>query len=356
MHAGNIADPVTLMPEVGGGEGPLRDSSSWSSSATAAWSRKRPSTRSGRGTASTGSARSSPGGSARWSRAASSSSTCSTSATCSDSPIPIIRASGWWPAAIPSWQAARPRARGPAAGDRGVSGGNPSPGRGRLKGADRISLAVGKVVNRYKVAKHFDLDIGEAAFSFARNAEKIAGEAALNGLYVIRTSLAADRMAPAERVRSYKALIGLERAFRTMKSVDLKIRPIHHLLEDRVRAHILLCMLAYYVEWHMREAWRELMFADEDQEAKASRDPVAPASDRPRRSRKPARANSTTYQRHGDLHGPHHPQRPPAPRPRTHRHHQPVDRKPTSQISPSPSEKREISTFDKRIFRLKTLD
>ena len=116
---------------------------------------------------------------------------------------------------------------------------------GRLKGADRIGLSVGKVVNRYKVAKHFHLDIGETAFSFARNAEKIAGEAALDGLYVIRTSLAAERMAADECVRSYKALTGLERAFRTMKSVDLKVRPIHHRLEDRVRAHIFLCMLAY---------------------------------------------------------------------------------------------------------------
>lgn len=148
---------------------------------------------------------------------------------------------------------------------------------GRLKGADRIGLAVGKVIDRYKVAKHFDLDIGETAFSFARNAGKIASEAALDGLYVVRTSLAPERMAAAECVRSYKSLGQVERAFRTMKSVDLKVRPIHHRLEDRVRAHIFLCMLAYYVEWHMLEAWRELTFADEDREAKASRDPVAPA-------------------------------------------------------------------------------
>ena len=148
---------------------------------------------------------------------------------------------------------------------------------GRLQGADKIGLAVGKVVDKYKVAKHFDLDIGDTAFSFARNAEKIASEAALDGLYVIRTSLAAEQMTPDECVRSYKALGQVERAFRTMKSVDLEVRPIHHRLEDRVRAHILLCMLAYYVEWHMLEAWRELTFADEDQEAKASRDPVAPA-------------------------------------------------------------------------------
>jgi hypothetical protein len=96
---------------------------------------------------------------------------------------------------------------------------------GRLRGADKIGLSVGKVVNRYKVAKHFHLDIGETAFSFARNAEKIAGEAALDGLYVVRTSLAAERMAPAECVLSYKSLGQLERAFRTMKTVDLKSVP-----------------------------------------------------------------------------------------------------------------------------------
>ena len=148
---------------------------------------------------------------------------------------------------------------------------------GRLKGADKIGLAVGKIVNKYKVAKHFDLDIGTAAFSFSRNAEKIASEAALDGIYIIRTSLAAGRMDAAECVRSYKSLTQVERAFRTMKTVDLKVRPIHHRLETRVCAHIFLVMLAYYVEWHMREAWRELLFADEDQDAKAMRDPVAPA-------------------------------------------------------------------------------
>src|SRR3712207_426970 len=111
---------------------------------------------------------------------------------------------------------------------------------GRLKGADQIGLAVGKAVNRYKVAKHFDLDIAETSFSFARNAQRIACEAALDGLYVIRTSLAPERMSADECVRSYKSLSQVERAFRTMKSVDLKIRPIHHRLEDRVRAHIFL--------------------------------------------------------------------------------------------------------------------
>jgi transposase len=148
---------------------------------------------------------------------------------------------------------------------------------GKLQGADAIGLRVGKVVNRYKVAKHFELAIADASLSFARKHEAIAAEAALDGIYIIRTSVAAQRMDAADCVRSYKALANVERAFRSLKTVDLKVRPIHHRTADRVRAHILLCMLAYYVEWQMREAWRELMFADTDQAAKATRDPVAPA-------------------------------------------------------------------------------
>jgi transposase len=148
---------------------------------------------------------------------------------------------------------------------------------GRLTGADRIGVAVGKVVNRYKMAKHIALDIADDAFTFARKHEQIEREAALDGIYVVRTSLGVERMDAAACVRSYKALTQVERMFKTMKSVDLKVRPIHHRLADRVRAHIFLCVLAYYVEWHMREAWREMMFADEDQAAKADRDPVKPA-------------------------------------------------------------------------------
>jgi transposase len=148
---------------------------------------------------------------------------------------------------------------------------------GRLAGADAIGLRVGKVVNQYKVAKHFELAIGDNSFTFARKHDAIAAEAALDGIYIIRTSLDAQRMDAPDCVRNYKALANVERAFRSLKTVDLKVRPIHHRTADRVRAHILLCMLAYYVEWHMREAWRELMFADTDQQAKAQRDPVAPA-------------------------------------------------------------------------------
>jgi transposase len=152
---------------------------------------------------------------------------------------------------------------------------------GKLAGADQIGLRVGKVVNQYKVAKHFELTLGETAFSYQRRRESIAAEAALDGVYIIRTSVPAAKMDAADCVRNYKALANVERAFRSLKTMDLKVRPIHHRTADRVRAHIFLCLLAYYVEWHLREAWRELMFADTEQQAKATRDPVAPAQRSP---------------------------------------------------------------------------
>jgi hypothetical protein len=148
---------------------------------------------------------------------------------------------------------------------------------GRLAGEAEIGLRVGKAVNRYKVAKHFALTIKDRVFAFQRKAETIAEEAAVDGLYVIRTPVRAADMDAPTCVRNYKALCNVERAFRCIKTIDLKVRPIHHRLENRVRAHIFLCMLAYYVEWHMREAWRPLLFSDEDQAAKRDRDPVAPA-------------------------------------------------------------------------------
>ena len=148
---------------------------------------------------------------------------------------------------------------------------------GKLVGKDKIGVAVGKVVNQYKVAKHFELTITDDAFTFTRLADSIAAEAALDGLYIIRTSVKAERMDAPTCVRTYKSLAQVERAFRSIKTMDLKVRPIHHRLENRVRGHIFLCMLAYYVEWHMRDVWRELMFADEDQAAKLVRDPVAQA-------------------------------------------------------------------------------
>ena len=149
--------------------------------------------------------------------------------------------------------------------------------RGRLRGREAIGVRVGKVVNKYKVAKHLRLEIHDDRFAFQIDEARVAAEAALDGLYVIRTSVPPERLDAAEAVRSYKRLSDVERAFRSLKTIDLKVRPIHHRLAPRVRAHLFLCMLAYYVEWHMREAWRPLLFADEDQAAKQTRDPVAPA-------------------------------------------------------------------------------
>jgi transposase len=150
-------------------------------------------------------------------------------------------------------------------------------GKGRLHGKDKIGLRVGKVLNRYKVGKHFKLDITDHGFDYAIDGTKVAEEAAIDGIYVIRTSLPKERMEAEDTVRSYKLLTQIECAFRSFKTLDLKVRPIHHRLAKRVRAHIFVCMLAYYVEYHMIEAWRPLLFCDEDQEARAGRDPVAPA-------------------------------------------------------------------------------
>lgn len=153
--------------------------------------------------------------------------------------------------------------------------------RGQLKSADEIGLRVGRVANKYSVAKHFKLEISDGSFTFYLLSQKVAAEAALDGIYVIRTSLGSERLSTEDTVRSYKLLSHVERAFRSFKTVDLKVRPIFHHLETRVRAHIFLCMLAYYVQWHMLEAWRELLFSDEDQQAHLTRDPVAPAERSP---------------------------------------------------------------------------
>jgi Transposase DDE domain len=160
--------------------------------------------------------------------------------------------------------------------------------RNPLQGQDRIALRVGGVLDRYKMRKHFQLSIEDTGFSFTRDAESIAREAALDGIYVIRTSVSATALSADEAVRSYKRLAQVERAFRSLKSVDLKVRPIHHRLEQRVRAHILLCMLAYYVEWHMRQALAPILFDDDDPAAaQAARSSVvAPAQRSPRAQRK----------------------------------------------------------------------
>ena len=147
--------------------------------------------------------------------------------------------------------------------------------RGYLKDADKIGVRVGRVINKYKMAKHFKLEITEKKFCFEIDEEKVSEEAALDGIYVIRTSL--KELSAADAVRHYKSLSQVERAFRSIKTMDLEVRPINHHLEKRVRTHLFLCMLAYYVKWHMMEAWRPLLFADEDQQTKQTRDPVAPA-------------------------------------------------------------------------------
>ena len=149
--------------------------------------------------------------------------------------------------------------------------------RGGLAGEAAIGVRVGRVINKYKVGKLFALQISERALQYSVREDQVAAEAALDGIYVIRTGLPKKHMSAAEAVLSYKALTNVERAFRSLKSVDLHVRPIHHRLETRVRAHIFLCMLAYYIEWHLLETWRELLFSDQDQAAKATRDPVAPA-------------------------------------------------------------------------------
>jgi hypothetical protein len=149
--------------------------------------------------------------------------------------------------------------------------------RKRLRGTDKIGVRVGRVVDKYKMAKHFELTIEAQRFAFRIRDEHLAQEAALDGIYILRTALRAKSMDAPQVVRSYKSLSDVERAFRCLKTVDLKVRPIHHRLAERVRSHIFLCMLAYYVEWHMRAVWRSLLFADEDQQAKTVRDPVAAA-------------------------------------------------------------------------------
>ncbi len=144
--------------------------------------------------------------------------------------------------------------------------------------ASEIGQKVGKVINRYKVGKHFALTIQDGLFQCRRNEESIEREMRLDGIYVVRTSESAEEMSAADTVRQYKGLSQVERAFRCLKGVDLLVRLIRHFTSDHVRAHIFLCMLAYYVEWHMREALAPLLFDDEHlQELRVTRDPVAPA-------------------------------------------------------------------------------
>ncbi|MEA3307185.1 MAG: IS1634 family transposase [Elusimicrobiota bacterium] len=136
-----------------------------------------------------------------------------------------------------------------------------------LNGKDKIGLRAGAVINKFKMSKHFNLSITKNSFSYERNEKKIKAERALDGIYVIRTSTSRQELNAKDTVRAYKNLSVVERAFRSLKTIDLKVRPIYHRLEDRVRAHVFLCMLSYYVEWHMRQSLKSALFDEEDKEA-----------------------------------------------------------------------------------------
>jgi hypothetical protein len=162
-----------------------------------------------------------------------------------------------------------------------------------LRGADKIGLRVGKVINRHKMAKHFELTIGEDHFSFTRKAEAITAEAALDGIYVIRASAPhTSSLDAAHLVEAYKDLKFNEAGFRSLKTIDLDLRPIHHWTEPRVRAHVLICMLALYLLWHLRRAWAPICFTDEAPTRRS--DPVGPAR------RSPQALAKISRQRHHD--------------------------------------------------------
>jgi transposase len=160
--------------------------------------------------------------------------------------------------------------------------------------AAAIGVRAGKIINHYKMAKHFILTIRDGHLGWARKEDAIKNEELLDGIYVIRTSEPAERLTAADGVRSYKRLALVEQAFRCLKGIDLLVRPIHHRTADRVRAHILLCLLAYYVEWHLRQAWEPLLFEDEElAEDRRHRDAVAPAqASKSARLKKKTRASS----------------------------------------------------------------
>ncbi len=163
----------------------------------------------------------------------------------------------------------------------------------RLRGAARIALRVGKVIGRHRMEKHFELDIGDDHFAWRRDAAGIAAEAALDGLYVVRARVPAEQLDAQGLVRSYKSLSRVERAFRCLKTVDLKVRPVYHYTEARVRAHVFLCMLAYHVEWHMRRRLAPLLFEDEGE---PQQDSVAAAKVSASAARKASRKkNSQDY-------------------------------------------------------------
>jgi len=165
---------------------------------------------------------------------------------------------------------------------------------GTLLGADQIGLAVGPAIKRYRVRKHFEVTITDTTFTYTRKREQIATEAALDGFYILRTSLTAADLAIEDVVRAYKNLEQAERAFGSLKGPELQIRPIHHRLADRVKAHVLICMLAYYLTWHLKAAWKPLLFTDQDRPA--TPDPVAKAVRSPSAQQKAQTKRTSTGQ------------------------------------------------------------
>lgn len=163
---------------------------------------------------------------------------------------------------------------------------------GRLVDAGKIGVRAGKILGKHRMAKHFTLTIEDGHFAYARDQASIAAEAALDGIYIIRTSVTEDRMDAATVVGTYKSLANVERDFRSLKSIDLDLRPIHHWTETRVRAHVFLCMLASYLVWHLRKAWAPLTYTDEHRPDPV--DPVAPAKRSPAAERKASTQTTTT--------------------------------------------------------------
>ena len=162
---------------------------------------------------------------------------------------------------------------------------------GRLKGGDKIGIRIGRHINRYKMGKHFDLEITDNSFAYTRKSDAIKAETALDGIYVIRTSVAADTLDTPAAVAAYKNLAVVERDFRNIKTIDLDLRPIYHRTEDRVRSHVFICMLAGYITWHLRQAWAPLCFTDENRPERD--DPVATAQ-RSGAAQQKASAQTTT--------------------------------------------------------------
>ena len=165
----------------------------------------------------------------------------------------------------------------------------------RLRGRENIGVRIGRVLNKYKVGKHYQIEITDDGLTATRNQDRLSQEAALDGFYIIRTNVSEEQFASDEVVGAYKRLSLIERAFRSLKTMDLKVRPIFHRLSDRVRAHVLLCALSYYVEWHMRRALAPMLFDDDDKaSAEAARPNSVSPAQRSESAERKARTKRTT--------------------------------------------------------------